>query len=408
MALYRRFVTYLFRYEQEKKEANCGFAKVEIRQDQCRMELQIKGYEDGTYAVYLFVNEENRMEGVHIGDIRLKNGVGKEVFLFVPERIGGTSYDIDEVGGVYITVDHAGFIASQWNDEEVRWSSFRVHEESAGEETQHGQQESFGSEKLTSEESDAGKNMTEEVMQKGIEESEAEEKSAKEKNAEEKSDPTDKGGVINSETEKMQITENEMTERSDAKGIAEGNMEKTDAGKIKISKESGENETEKIENGEGIRIQNKEDKNTGKKPMQAPSELKATQAGYASQISSYTSAWERQWQHFTALHPVFQPFDEEQNIYAIKIELRDFKALPKQYWSLTNNSFLLHGYFNYKYLLFGYMDGDKKRWFLGVPGSFQNQEQLLAGIFGFTEFKTKHQTKQKTGEFGFWYRYLDL
>lgn len=365
MALYRRFVTYLFRYEEEKKEANCGFAKVEIRQDQCRMELQIKGYEDGTYEVYLFVNEENRMEGVHIGDIRLKNGVGKEIFLFVPERIGGTSYDIDEVGGVYITVDHAGFIASQWNDEEVRWSSFRVHEEPAGEETRYGQQESFGGEKLTSEESDAGKNMAEEVTQKGIEKRDAEEKSDKEKTAEGKSDPTDKGGAIKSETEK-------------------------------------------IENGEGIRIQNKEDKNTGKKPMQAPSELKATQAGYDSRISFYTSAWERQWQHFTAIHPVFQPFDEEQNIYAIKIELRDFKALPKQYWSLTNNSFLLHGYFNYKYLLFGYKDGDKKQWFLGVPGSFQNQEQLLAGIFGFTEFKTKHQTKQKTGEFGFWYRYLDL
>ncbi|MCD7865877.1 MAG: DUF6128 domain-containing protein, partial [Clostridiales bacterium] len=72
------------------------------------------------------------------------------------------------------------------------------------------------------------------------------------------------------------------------------------------------------------------------------------------------------------------------------------------------NSFLLHGYFNYKYLLFGHMDGEEKHWFVAVPGVFQNQEQLLAGIFGFTEFRTKHVTKQRTGEFGFWYRLLDL
>ena len=36
------------------------------------------------------------------------------------------------------------------------------------------------------------------------------------------------------------------------------------------------------------------------------------------------------------------------------------------------------------------------------------QEQLLAGIFGFPEFRTKQVTRQKTGEFGYWYRYLDM
>ena len=29
---YQRFVTYMFRYKDEKKQENCGFAKIEIRQ----------------------------------------------------------------------------------------------------------------------------------------------------------------------------------------------------------------------------------------------------------------------------------------------------------------------------------------------------------------------------------------
>ncbi|MCD8323793.1 MAG: DUF6128 domain-containing protein, partial [Clostridiales bacterium] len=94
-------------------------------------------------------------------------------------------------------------------------------------------------------------------------------------------------------------------------------------------------------------------------------------------------------------------------VYAVKADLRDLRSLPKQYWQLANNSFLLHGYFNYKYILFGCVNGEKKKWFVAVPGVFQNQEQMLAGIFGFPDFRTKHVTKQKTGEFGFWYRYLD-
>lgn len=327
MSSYRRFVTYLFQYENGKKEANCGFAKVEVRQGQCRMELQIKAYKDGLYAVYLFLKTDNGIEGIHIGDIRVKNGMGRESFLFATEPVGETPYIIDEVSGIYIKVDETEFIASQWNDEEIQWSSFHVYEESGSSE--------------------------EHTLEKG-------------------------------KTEEYEAIEHMSEESITEKPLFDLEAEKSDS----------LNKTE--ENSENIL------------PSQVSPEMKATQAGAAPQISSYMTAWEQQWQRFTALHPVFQPFDEEQNIYAIKLELRDLKALPKQYLSLANNSFLLHGYFNYKYLLFGYMDGDRKRWFLGVPGSFQNQEQLLAGIFGFTEFKTKHVTKQRTGEFGFWYRYLDL
>lgn len=349
MSLYRRFVTYLFRYENGKKGANCGFAKVEVRQEQCRMELQIKGYGNGECAVHLFVNAENRIEGIHIGDVRVKNGMGREIFLFATEPVGGTPYNMDEVSGIYITVDGDGFIASQWNDEEIQWNSFRVYETPLETET----------------ETDGGKQETimpaERVPEKSISEEGLPEEHASGKSMSEEC------------ASKERISEDSITEKQ-------------------ISG-SREEKTEKIEN---LSL------------PQSSSEMQATQTAAASRISSCMTAWEQQWQRFTALHPVFQPFDEEQNICAIKLELRDLRALPKQYWSLANNSFLLHGYFNYKYLLFGYMDGERKRWFLGVPGSFQNQEQLLAGIFGFTEFKTKHVTKQRTGEFGYWYRYLDL
>lgn len=39
-----------------------------------------------------------------------------------------------------------------------------------------------------------------------------------------------------------------------------------------------------------------------------------------------------------------------------------------------------------KMVLFGYMEAEQRQWFLGVPGVFSNQEQLMAGIFGFPEF----------------------
>ena len=119
-------------------------------------------------------------------------------------------------------------------------------------------------------------------------------------------------------------------------------------------------------------------------------------------------AWEKQWECFCAAHPLCCPFDEDGNVYAVKLQMQDFKILPKEYQYLANNSFLLHGYFNYKMVLFGYMEAEQRQWFLGVPGVFSNQEQLMAGIFGFPEFRTKQMTRQKTGEFGYWYRFIEI
>ena len=73
-----------------------------------------------------------------------------------------------------------------------------------------------------------------------------------------------------------------------------------------------------------------------------------------------------------------------ESVNAIQIELRDLRELPKGYWYLGNNSFLLHGFFNYHYLLFGKLPDGK--WFLGVPGVFQKQERVMASIFGFPGF----------------------
>ena len=71
-------------------------------------------------------------------------------------------------------------------------------------------------------------------------------------------------------------------------------------------------------------------------------------------------------------------------VNAVQIELSELRELPKKYWSLGNNSFLLHGFFNYRHLLFGKLADGK--WFVGVPGMYAGQELLMASMFGFPGF----------------------
>ena len=118
--------------------------------------------------------------------------------------------------------------------------------------------------------------------------------------------------------------------------------------------------------------------------------------------------WAVKWQFMLENYPVLTPFEGEEEILCIRLELKELRLLPKRYWYLGNNSFLLHGFFNYRYLILGVMQQEeKKRWFLGVPGVFQSQEKVMAAIFGFPEYKSEKSAQQKTDQFGYWYRFLD-
>ena len=84
-------------------------------------------------------------------------------------------------------------------------------------------------------------------------------------------------------------------------------------------------------------------------------------------------------------------------VSSIHIELRDIRELPKQYWNLGNNSFLLHGFFNYRYLLLGKkLENDKETVFIGVPGVYHNQERMIAALFGFPEFLPENRKLEQT------------
>ena len=108
-------------------------------------------------------------------------------------------------------------------------------------------------------------------------------------------------------------------------------------------------------------------------------------------------------EQFLKSHPASMPFSEK-NITCIKIELKDIRELPRKYWYLGNNSFLLHGFFNYRYLVLGKIEEDNEdKWFLGVPGIYQNQERVMAIIFGFPEF----MPEQVENRFGCWYRFIE-
>lgn len=94
-----------------------------------------------------------------------------------------------------------------------------------------------------------------------------------------------------------------------------------------------------------------------------------------------------------------------------KIQRSDLSCLPRRYWHIANNSFLLHGYYNYNHLLLVEEDGHYR---LGVPGIYDPKEARAAGLFGFPEFTDSYNQYltfmenecNDYGRFGYWCRYF--
>ena len=92
-------------------------------------------------------------------------------------------------------------------------------------------------------------------------------------------------------------------------------------------------------------------------------------------------------------------FDSPGTIEILTIRPQDIGLLPRENWTYGNNSFLLHGYYNYRYLVFARVGDEARkrvRYILGVPGHYYSSEKYMASMFGFPHFVLAKNSRFKT------------
>lgn len=116
------------------------------------------------------------------------------------------------------------------------------------------------------------------------------------------------------------------------------------------------------------------------------------------------------WEKLKHEHTRILAFDYEDGCEILTIKPQDIGILPRETWVFGNNSFLLHGYYNYRYLILAKLlnpQGDP-RYILGIPGHFYSNERYMASMFGFPNFVLSKEQPVEDGRFGFWYTDIKL
>ena len=344
MAGMKRFVTYIYSYEEGKKGSNIGFAKIEIRGEDCRIEIHLRGVyaTQAACSVYLFRINDGRIEGVPVGEMRLAGGKGDFGAIVKAGHLADTPLGIGDMEGIVLLGGDEQIFLSRWKEGapfSVSQDNFVKWEPDIPEEADMIQPDPPVHARQTAE------------------------------------------PVADAESVQPQPSVEEMT------------VPVPDAVTAAI-------EPQPVPASDAV--------TTANEAQPAPENVQATEMPVRNIFPAYD--WREVWEKLQQEHPIFMPF-ADRRATCIQIELKDIRELPRRYWYLGNNSFLLHGFFNYRYLLIG--KTGEERWFLGIPGIYQRQERVMAAIFGFPEFLPAAVSgegdagAEPVNRFGCWYRYIE-
>ena len=132
--------------------------------------------------------------------------------------------------------------------------------------------------------------------------------------------------------------------------------------------------------------------------------ISAVKAASRINTESTEISWSRLLEKYQRIHP----FGD--NRVFISLDLRELVILPERYHKLINNSFLLHGFYNYRHLILGedveFCSKEGNGFYLGVPGVYFEREMQVAEMFGFEGFACEGSAAY--GKFGYYVKEISL
>lgn len=454
MSEFHRMITYLYLYEQGTKSRNVGFAKIERRDQRCLLEIHMKntGCSLSPVPVYFYMQKEELLGGISLGNFSLTRGSGDFKTVLETKNFKDSGYNIDDVKGIYIPLTAQMILVSQWDDDEFHRENFidlsdtkAVHTADAEDAStpdspiKDSPAENLPAKNITPEDNSAAN------LSPILENTPTEE--AKMPTLQAAGDSRPSSAAITPITE--QKTGSFAPDSQAAKNVPDEHAIAQDQ---TTETASDMPDTNPIEDKQGIPSVSRQDEERtsarstdalkavealprpaeemsgfrtipGKKAQSNSQNPRHSQAFHTNVNHGQTSEpnqnpghsqadapedWDLRWRFILENYPVMTPFAGDEHTLCVRMELKDLRQLPKQFWYLGNNSFLLHGFFNYRYYILGMTEEfGIKKWFVGIPGVFQNPERVMAALFGFPEFRSEKPSPINTGEFGYWYRYLN-
>ncbi len=430
MADYKRMVSYMYQYENGTKKKNVGYARVEAKNGECKITLhmQLPGLLDSIFPTYLIQRKNEDMELVYLGDSVLKNQVMDSKLTADEANIMASGYGLSDMGGILLFLNEKVFYATEWDDKPVVLSEVmealkekpkKEEKRAVVEEKTEVAQIQPATEADTTTELPVDTSLPYYKLPRGY-------KTYELQNPRIRPNPTNPWNIVEDRLQRLRkeqdnnaaMPEDTPLKQPDADLSAMEPKPMTEQIKEPVTKMPMETVEDTIPGQpnsgsyEGM-VSEPGTYHPPKHDMEQPEHGTAPQPIAYPNMDYEKEEKEKPENPVAARlfesYPRIYPFEDNEIAMCVKIEPKDIGYLPVDAWILSNNSFLLHGYYCYNHLIFA-----KKKdrfgccYILGVPGIYHNRERFMARMFGFENFKSIRKRDLRQGDFGYWYITLSM
>ena len=376
---YQRLVSYIYSYPEGVKGRNVGFAKALVHQGQFKLNISLRGVKTDSpemFGIYMMVTDGG-YRLIKLGECLIKVGQMEYSGVFNPDNINETGYGFKDICGLAVAREDARYdcMMSMWKDEDVT------------------------PDMLVFSGMDAKKQVEAGIVIK---------ERMRQSDEEEKRQETAESSVVRQEMAGYNAA---MKERGQSES---GGQQPVQSESAMLAGKSEMVQTKQIVVEEQQIVQTKQAE-VAAESVTMPENIKA--AGAAAKIPAETQHLQQKahranatqtdpFQKLFVRADYIDAFDDDYFYDCIEASPEKLKCLNQNEIDIAGNSFLLHGYYNFRHILFGRVRDnlDNTKYFIGVPGMYCNRERYMASMFGFNNFKKSHRSDYANPYFGYWYQ----
>ncbi len=378
MADYKRLVSYIYAYPGGVRDKNVGFAKAEVRNGQFKLTVSVKGVYTDTpelFGVYVMVDGKKHQPGgftlLKTGTVMVNQGIGQYQDLFNPMNINQSGYTFEDISGIALARENEDFyrMFSLWEDCILNTEDITFAQPEAAAASNPVVQ---GDSEEVSVKEQVNRTTGQEAERKSAEMS---------------------GNVRESETVRRNaedVSENEVEEAAVTSKPATPESAQSAGQQADLQQETAQMKAQQVRAMEAVQellFRNTNPQGTTPQNAKPQEEMPAFEKVFINR-------------------DFIDAFEDDYFYDCVEVTPELLKQLPIEDDAVVNNSFLVHGYYNFKHILFGKVceNDNNTRYFIGVPGMYCNRERFMASMFGFCNFKKSHRSDYSNPYFGYWYQ----
>lgn len=383
MSAYQRFISYMYEYHGNTRHQNCGYARIDNRNQLLKLEIHMKvsaTNPENPLHIYGCFQRDGQLYGIEFGQHIPTLGMVNWRMQCASEDLAQTGVSFGDLEGLVLSDESPVSYCSIWNDQSVQPVNLIPYPPTVPEE------------ETDSDPADNAVILTENLSQ---------EKSVSFSDISQ--DVASTADNIPSMAEKIPSV--------DSASVASA-VSDAPAGSAEDSLSSASVEEEISAPAQASHVVVEEQPRTSPTLVERilAQEFTDTSAGASvlqtdtAQPKTDKSRSFTRWERLTHRFPAADVFTEGELRNCLRIEPRDIPVLRREGFHIAGNRFILHCLQRDSHCLLGRI-GDSEQYVFAIPGIYDSQERFMANMFGFPCFCPLDDVRLPTeGQKGYWYR----